>query len=127
MKKYLSPKEAYVDYLIGELQENPLDKQGRLLEAYDGNEYIERNCEEYLDKIDKYYERLHAGYTYPCADENDPDYNHPYDDDEYLDESFDDHEDDEEEEDSESNYLNEDLWDDGDGWDYDDEMEWIDE
>ena len=126
MKKYLSPKEAYVDYLIGELPENPLDQQGRLLEAYDGNEYVELSWEEYFDKIDKYYERLHAGYTYPGAEEDDPDYNHPYDDEEYLDESYDDYEEDEEE-DSESDYLNEDLWDDGDGWSHDDEMEEIDE
>ena len=81
--------------------------------------------EEYFEKIDKYYERLHAGYTYPDADEDDPDYNHPFDEEEHFDESDDDYEEDEEKD--VSDYLNEDLWDGGDGWDYDDEMEWIEE
>jgi hypothetical protein len=39
LKKYLRPKEAYVDFLIGEIPENPLDSKGRLLEQYDGNDY----------------------------------------------------------------------------------------
>ena len=47
-----------------------------------------------------------------------------HDDDEYLDDYA---EEEDEVEDSESDYLKEDLWDDGDGWNYDDEMEWIDE
>ena len=39
MTKYLTPREAFVDFLSGVLEEYPLDSKGRLLEEFDGNDY----------------------------------------------------------------------------------------
>ena len=100
MKKYLTAREAYVDFLTGELSESPLDSKGRLLEQYDGNDYS-GNPNNWLDhedeeEDDEYYE----------DDEIfDPDYHEDYFDadevDEYgdIDEDYD-------------SYLDRDCWDD---------------
>ena len=108
MKKYLSPKAAYIDYLVGDLPENPLDKRGRLLEAYDGNDYdnpvFGSFDEEETDEEDDFVD---------------------LDDSEQLLIAEEDHEEDEEED--TTKYLDQVLWDDGDGWTINDEMEWIDE
>jgi hypothetical protein len=102
VKKYLTAREAYVDFLTGELSECPLDSKGRLLEQYDGNDYsgnpndwLDRDDEEEDDEFDEGDEIF------------DPDYHEDYfdvDDDDY----------DEEDKDSESDYLDRDLWDDED-------------